>query len=162
PFLRRYAAKCEVVPLGIDASRFAQADERQVAALRERYGAPLLLFVGRLRYYKGLHVLLEALPSVRANLLIAGDGPEREHLEALLGVAGRVHFLGDTPDEDLPALYRAAEVFVLPSHLRAEAVGLVQLEALASGVPCVCAELGTGTSYANRHGETGLVVPPGN
>src|SRR5581483_6043937 len=125
PFLRRFAARCSVVPLGIDAARFAQADARRVAAIRARYDAPLLLFVGRLRYYKGLHILLDALPSVRAQLLIGGSGPERNHLEAQaarLGVAERVHFLGDIPDADLPVLYHAADVFVLPAHLRAEAL----------------------------------------
>jgi glycosyltransferase involved in cell wall biosynthesis len=165
PFLRRYAARCSVVPLGIDATRFAQADVRRIAAIRACYDAPLLLFVGRLRYYKGLHILLEALPSVRAELLIAGSGPERERLAAQaagLGVAERVHFLGDVPDGDLPALHRAADIFVLPAHLRAEGLGLAQIEALASGLPCISTELGTGTSYANLHGETGLVVPPGD
>jgi rhamnosyl/mannosyltransferase len=165
PFLRRHAARCSVVPLGIDTARFAYADAHQAAATRARYGAPLLLFVGRLRYYKGLHVLLEAMPSVRAELLIGGSGPERERLAAQaarLGVAARVHFLGDVPDADLPGLYHAADLFVMPAHLRAEALGLAQIEALASGLPCVSTELGTGTSFANLHGVTGLVVPPGD
>jgi rhamnosyl/mannosyltransferase len=165
PFLRRYAAKCDVIPLGIDADRFASADAEQVAALRARYDGGLLLFVGRLRYYKGLHILLDALRHVPAQLLIVGSGPEQERLiaqAAQLGIAQRVHFLGDIPDADLPALYHMADVFVLPAHLRAEALGLAQIEALASGLPCVSTELGTGTSYANRHGETGLVVPPGD
>jgi len=168
-FLRRHAAKCAVVPLGIDAARFAQAEDRG-SRIEDRYGAildhqPLLLFVGRLRYYKGLHILLEAMPQIGARLLIGGDGPERARLEAQaarLGVADRVHFLGNIPDADLPALYHAADVFVLPAHLRAEALGLAQIQALASGVPCVSTELGTGTSFANQHGETGLVVPPGD
>ncbi len=163
PFLRRHVARCSVVPLGIDPARFAQADMRRVAAIRARYDAPLLLFVGRLRYYKGLHILLDALPRVRAELLIGGSGPERARLAAQasqLGIARRVHFLGDIPDGDLPALFRAADIFVLPAHLRAEALGLAQIEALASGLPCVSTELGTGTSYANLHGTTGLVVPP--
>ena len=124
-----------------------------------------MLFVGRLRYYKGLHILLDAMPGVRGQLLIGGGGPERERLErqaAQLGIAERVHFLGDIPDDDLPALFQSADVFVMPAHLRAEALGLAQIEALASGLPCVSTELGTGTSYANRHGETGLVVPPGD
>src|SRR3954453_14447336 len=165
PFLRRYAARCAVAPLGLDAERFARAAPRRVAAIRARYDAPLVLFVGRLRYYKGLHVLLDAMPSVRGELLIGGGGPERERLErqaAQLGIAERVHFLGDIPDDDLPALFQAADVFVMPAHLRAEALGLAQIEALASGLPCVSTELGTGTSFANRHGETGLVVPPGD
>ena len=126
---------------------------------------PLVLFVGRLRYYKGLHVLLDAMPSVQGELLIGGEGPERERLQrqaAALGIAGRVHFLGDIPDDDLPALYHSADVFVMPAHLRAEALGLSQIEALASGLPCVSTELGTGTSFANLHRETGLVVPPGD
>jgi rhamnosyl/mannosyltransferase len=165
PFLRRHAARCAVVPLGIDADRFAHADPRQVAGIRARYNAPLVLFVGRLRYYKGLHILLDAMPSVRGELLIGGGGPERERLErqaAQLGIAKRVHFLGDIPDEQLPGLFQAADVFVMPAHLRAEALGLAQIEALASGLPCVSTELGTGTSFANRHGTTGLVVPPGD
>jgi glycosyltransferase involved in cell wall biosynthesis len=166
PVLRRYAGKCVAVPLGIDPARFAHADAAQVAALRARYspdGMPLLLFVGRLRYYKGLHVLLDALPHVQARLLIAGTGPEHDRLvaqAARLGVAGRVCFSGDVADADLPALYHAADVFVLPAHLRAEAFGMVLLEALASGLPCVSTELGTGTSFVNNHGETGIVVPP--
>lgn len=165
PFLRRHAARCAVVPLGIDADRFARADPGHVAAIRARYAAPLVLFVGRLRYYKGLHILLDAMPSVRGALLIGGGGPERERLErqaAQLGIAERVHFLGDIPDHELPALFQAADVFVMPAHLRAEALGLAQIEALASGLPCVSTELGTGTSFANRHRETGLVVPPGD
>jgi rhamnosyl/mannosyltransferase len=163
PFLSRFAAKCAVVPLGVDVERFAQADERAVASFREQCGGPLLLFVGRLRYYKGLHVLLDALPHTSARLLIGGSGPERERLEqqaTRLGIAERVFFLGDVPDADLPMLYRAADVFVLPAHLRAEAFGIAQIEAMASGVPCISTELGTGTSYANVHGETGLVVSP--
>jgi glycosyltransferase involved in cell wall biosynthesis len=186
PFLRRHAARCAVVPLGIDADRFARADRPGVAAVRARYltnrangraliapwpdrpiapALPLVLFVGRLRYYKGLHILLNAMPSVHGELLIGGGGPERERLErqaARLGLARRVHFLGDIPDDELPALFQAADVFVMPAHLRAEALGLAQIEALASGLPCVSTELGTGTSFANRHGETGLVVPPGD
>ncbi len=162
--LRRHAARCSVVPLGIDTARFGQPDPRRAGAIRARYGgAQLLLFVGRLRYYKGLHYLLEAMPQIRGELLIGGSGPERERLQEQarrLGVGARVHFLGDVPDDELPALFQAADVFVMPAHLRAEALGLAQIEALASGLPCVSTELGTGTSFANLHGVTGLVVPP--
>ena len=163
PFLQRYSTKCSIIPLGIDTARFAQADEQQVAAWRSHHNRPIVLFVGRLRYYKGLHILLDAMPHIDADLLIGGTGPEQERLEqqaAALGIASRVRFLGDIADDELPALYRAADVFVLPAHLRSEALGIAQIEALASGVPCVSTELGTGTSYANHHNETGFVVPP--
>lgn len=159
PFLRRYAAKCEIVPIGIDVTRFSPGDRTP--------GAPVhLLFVGRLRYYKGLHVLIEALRMVEGvELWIAGNGPERARLEqqaVSAGVEHRVRFLGDVADDDLPALYRQADIFVLPSHLRAEAFGIVLVEALASGVPCISTALGTGTDFVNVHEETGLVVPPGD
>jgi rhamnosyl/mannosyltransferase len=123
----------------------------------------VVLFVGRLRAYKGLPHLLEALVHVDANLALVGDGPERRRLQRLtrrLGLSDRVHFTGHLPDAALPAAYQAADLFVLPSHLPSEAFGLVMVEAMASGLPVVCTELGTGTSVVVRHGQTGLVVPP--
>jgi rhamnosyl/mannosyltransferase len=167
PWLAPRADRCEVIPLSADPQRFAQADPAAVAALRARYGAPLVLFVGKLRYYKGLPFLLEALTQLRstASLLIVGSGPEEQHIRGLvqtLGLAGRVHLLGEVDDAELPAIYHAADVFVLPSHLRAEAFGIVQIEAQAAGLPLISTELGTGTSYVNQHGQTGFVVPPAN
>jgi len=165
PWLRRYAAKCTVVPLGVDPVRFAAADPQYVTDLRTKLGNGILaLFVGRLRYYKGLHILLEALPHVPGvQLVVAGSGPEQNRLMAqmqVLGLAGRVHFLGDVADAELATLYHAGDMFVLPAHLRAEAFGIAQAEALASGLPCISTELGTGTSFVNQHGQTGIVVPP--
>jgi rhamnosyl/mannosyltransferase len=165
PWLRRHAARCEVFPLSVDPARFASADPIAVAALRQRYGTPLVLFVGRLRYYKGLHVLLQAVSRLHSNaqVLLVGSGPEEARLREQardLQIRERVHFLGDVSDTELPAIYHAANVLVLPSHLRAEAFGIVQLEAQAAGLPVVCTELGTGTSYITRHGSTGFVVPP--
>jgi rhamnosyl/mannosyltransferase len=63
------------------------------------------------------------------------------------------------PDAELPAYYAASDIFVLPASERSEAFGAVQLEAMAAGKPVICTELGTGTSYVNVDGETGLVVP---
>ena len=119
--------------------------------------------MGRLRYYKGLTYLLDAMRQVDATLLIAGTGPEAANLLAQAeqtGVAGRVHFLGDVSDADLPGYYQAADLFVLPSSHRSEAYGIVLLEAMAAGAPLITTELGTGTSWINHHGRTGLVVPP--
>lgn len=167
PWLRSRSDRCVVSPLSVDLARFAKPRREAVEALRARYGAPLVLFVGRLRYYKGLHFLLEALGCMRsrAKVLLVGTGPEEQRLRELaqaLGVAERVYFLGEVSDEELPALYGAADVFVLPSHLRSEAFGIVQLEAQAAALPVVCTELGTGTSAITHHGRTGFVVPPAN
>lgn len=167
PFLRPHAAKCRVVPLGVDPDRFASADPASVARLRALTAPhPTALFVGRLRYYKGLHLLLDALshvPDVR--LLVVGSGPEQGALQQQArdrGLDARIHWLGDLADDLLPAAHRAADFFVLPAHLRAEAFGVAQLEALASGLPCISTEIGTGTSFVNAHAETGLVVPGGD
>jgi rhamnosyl/mannosyltransferase len=158
PWLQPVRAKCTPVPLGIEVERFAPA-----TGLR-RPGPPRLLFVGRLRYYKGLDTLFQALPAIpQAQLTIVGTGPMQAAWQTLaqeLGVAGRVNFAGDIDDAGLPEVYRQADIFVLPANARAEAYGLVLLEAMASGLPCVTTELGTGTSWIVQDGVTGLVVPP--
>jgi len=158
PWLQPLEQKCAVVPLGADLSRFTPVDRRTE-------GGPLrLVFVGRLRYYKGLDTLLHALalvPDVRAD--IVGSGPVQAELEALaeeLGVMDRVTLVGDVSDEALPECYHGADVFVLPANARAEAFGTVLIEAMASGLPCITTELETGTSWIVQDGITGRVVPP--
>ena len=163
PFLSVLRDKCSVIPLGVDVRRFQAADAERVAGIRRRFGGPLLLCVGRLRYYKGLDYLIDCLPDLPATLLIVGDGPMRMAWQARAeqrGVAGRVAFLTDVNDADLPAYYAACDIFVLPSSQRSEAFGAVLLEAMAAGKPLVSTELGTGTSWVNQDGVTGLVVPP--
>ena len=155
PELVRLADKCLVIPIGIDVDRFA-------APPRTRHTRPTLLFVGRHRYYKGLDDLLRAMPDINGELIVAGDGPMRsawEKLAAELELGDKVRFIGVVPDEDLPALYRCADVFVLPASARSEAYGIVLVEAMAAGLPCITTELGTGTSYVVQDGITGVVVP---
>ena len=161
PVLRRWAAKTTVVSLGVDVERFAAPDPERVAEIRRRWDGPLLLFVGRLRYYKGVDDLIAAMAELDATLLIGGSGPMAEgwrRLARASPAAERIVFLGDVEDAELPAYHAAADVFVLPSSRRSEAFGIAQVEAMASGTPVVSTELGTGTSFVNRDGETGLVV----
>lgn len=158
--------KVVVVPFGIEQQRFRTVGFDAALRLRRRLGrGPLLLFVGVLRYYKGLSYLLSAMVDIPAKLVIVGAGPEEEALRAqatALGLDERVHFAGRIPDEDLPLYYGAADLFVLPACARSEAFGLVQVEAMASGLPVISTEVGTGVSYVNRHDESGLVVAPRN
>lgn len=157
PWLQPVAQRCTVVPLGVDVRRFAPPAEPFA-------GPATLLFAGKLRYYKGLDTLLRGLPDLPGvHLKIVGDGPMRRPWMALaqeLGIAERVHFLGEVADEALPALYHQAHIFVLPANARAEAFGTVLLEAMAAGLPCVTTEVGTGTSWVVQDGVTGRVVPP--
>lgn len=160
PILSRWKDKCVMVPLGIDPTPFERASAEYVPSTRD---TTHLLFVGKLRYYKGVDILLDALRALpRVHLTIVGTGPmERAwRMRAQqLGLAERVQFVGEVPDAELPRYYAACDIFVLPSSERSEAFGIVQLEAMAAGKPVICTELGTGTSFVNVDGETGLVVP---
>ena len=153
-----------VIPLGIDPSPFRTADRAE--AIRRYGGGPNVVFVGRLRYYKGLDVLLEAMTLLEhARLLIAGTGPMESTWRRKafnLGVSDRVTWLGAVPAEELPLVYAAGDVFALPAVARSEAFGIVQLEAMAAGLPVVTTDVGTGTSWVTVHEETGLVVAPSN
>src|SRR5262249_2238105 len=115
--------------------------------------------------YKGFDVLLRAMTGVNARAILVGSGPLQAAWEALavdLGVSDRVHFAGEVSSLELAALYHACDVFVLPSVTRQEAFGMVQLEAMACGKPVISTLLPSGVPWVNRHGETGLVVPPSN
>jgi len=164
-YLKPLASKCRVIPHGADLSHFELTPgvRQRVEEIRLQYGAPLILFVGLLRYYKGVSYLIEAMPHVDARLLIVGQGPQREEWQTTaqrLNLDDQVRFLGRVSDDDLLALYHACDIFVLPSIHRSESWGAVQVEAMACGKPVICTELGTGTSFVNQHEVTGLVVPP--
>jgi rhamnosyl/mannosyltransferase len=164
-YLRPLQSKCVVIPHGTDLGRFARTPEidQKVQELRQSHRPPLILFVGLLRYYKGLSFLIEAMANVDARLLVVGEGPQGAEWRELirkLDLEDRVRFLGRVSDEELVALYHACDVFVLPAIHRSESWGAVQVEAMACGKPVICTELGTGTSFVNVHRETGLVVPP--
>ena len=163
--LQRFRDRCEVIPYGIALAHYQATAEvcAHAETLRERYPGRRVLFVGRLCYYKGLEVLLEAMAEIDAHLLVVGSGPLTRHFLDLhpgLPHRRRVHFIGQV-DSVVP-YYHAADVFCLPSIYRSEAFGLVQLEAGACGLPLVSTDLATGVPYVNRHGETGFVVPVGN
>lgn len=157
PWLQPVREKCTVVPLGVDHHRFHPPE----TAFK---GPPTLLFVGRLRYYKGLDTLLHAMTMLpKVQLKVVGTGPMEEAWQVLtaeLELASQVRFLGEVDDEDLPDQYHHAHLFVLPANARAEAFGMVLLEAMASGLPCVTTEVGTATSWVVKDGVTGRVVPP--
>jgi glycosyltransferase involved in cell wall biosynthesis len=119
--------------------------------------------VGRFRYYKGLHLLVSAMENVNAKLLLIGTGPEEKRLRKMIQekhLTTKIEILGELPDTDVDAFYKACDIFLLPSHLRSEAFGIVQIEAMCCRKPVISTELGTGTSYANIDQKTGITVPP--
>ncbi|HVZ19663.1 MAG TPA: glycosyltransferase [Vicinamibacterales bacterium] len=165
--LSAHRDKCTVIPLGIETGRLmlSDSDRQGVCELRREHGDRIVVFVGVLRYYKGLDVLVRAMTRVRGRVLIAGRGEERARLADLartLGLADRVMLLGEVDDTQRRQLLHAADVVVLPSIDRCEAFGISQLEAMACGTPVVSTDLPTGVRHVNRNHVTGLVVPPGD
>ena len=161
PLLRHYADRTVVIPFGVETSFLADPDPAEVQRIRDVHGTRIVLTVGRLVYYKGLEFLLDAMPSVDAKLLIVGQGPLRAALEsqaARLGVSKRVAFIGRAPL--VAPYYHAADAFILASHLRSESFGLVQLEAMACGLPVVNARVNSGVPSVSLDGVTGITVPP--
>ncbi len=138
------------------------ADPLPTAADR-RHDRPTVLFVGRLSYYKGVETLVAAMTAVDARLLVVGDGERRQAVERrvnALELGDRVHVLGHVSDARLRRCYETADVFALPSVAKSEAFGVVQLEAMAHGLPVVNTDLPTGVPWVSQDGETGLTVPP--
>jgi rhamnosyl/mannosyltransferase len=162
PVLARHRHKVTVIPIGTgDIARRPMPEARR-AYWRNRLGPRFFVFVGALRYYKGLHFLLEAAAETGLPVAIIGTGRPARQLArtAASRSLDNVHFLGELPEDEKALVLDMAYGFVFPSHLRSEAFGVALLEAAASRLPMVTCEIGTGTSYVNRHGETGYVVPP--
>ncbi|MEO3759087.1 glycosyltransferase family 4 protein [Mycobacterium sp. B14F4] len=165
-------AALEHLPPGVDTDRFAP-DEVARAELRARYrlgGRPVVVCVSRLVPRKGQDMLIRALPAIRqrvpgAALVVVGGGPYRDALRRLahgFGVTEHVVFTEAVPGDELPAHHALADVFAMPCRTRGagldvEGLGIVYLEASATGVPVVAGRSG-GAPETVRNGETGVVV----
>lgn len=158
--LEPHKGKCDIVPLSVDLNAI---DSENPSLLDVKATGPIILFVGRLNYYKGVEYLIDAMEEIEATLLVAGDGERKSALKQRArdkGVASQIRFLGYVSDKKLASAYRTADLFVLPSVEPSEAFGIVQLEAMARKLPVVNTSLPTGVPWVSQDGETGLTVPP--
>jgi glycosyltransferase involved in cell wall biosynthesis len=164
PALTRFKDKTVVIPIGLDKSTYSEPSTELLAKWRERIGPRFFLFIGMLRYYKGLHILLEALKDTSFPMVIVGTGLIEQELkeQATRLNLKNVHFLGSLPEKDKIALLTLCSGLVFPSHLRSEAFGISLLEGAMFGKPLISCEIGTGTSFINVHNKTGLVIEPEN
>ena len=150
-----------MVPLGIDIEESEADTSEEVRAIQTKYGERLIVAVGRLVPYKGFEFLLQAMRSVDATLLLIGEGPLRKYLESAretLGVTKKTHLLGHV--ENVGPYYKAGQMLVLPSVSRAESFGMVQLEAMAAGIPVVNTDIDSGVPEVSLDGVTGITVAP--
>lgn len=156
--------RLHVIPYGFDLERFV-SENKSSDIIRGQYPGKIIFALGRHVYYKGFDILINAMKDIHpdARLLIGGVGPltpKLKELVARLGLEKRINFLGLIKEKDLPAYYQGSDIFCLPAVSQAEAFGIVQVEAMASGLPVVSTELHNGVSYVNRDGVSGLIVPP--
>lgn len=157
--------RVKVIPLGVEESTYpARGDNRVLSRLGLMSNEPFFLSLGVLRYYKGLHTLVAAASQVKAKIVIAGSGPEAQPIGDEVKRLGLTNVIcaGQVTEAEKVALLKHCRSLVLPSHLRSEAFGVVLVEASMYSKPMISCEIGTGTSYVNKHGSTGVVVPPGS
>jgi len=160
--LKKFKHKTSVIPIGLDKSSYPAASDEKLSFWRRQFSGRFFLFVGVIRYYKGLHILIDAARNSDYPIVIVGAGPVeqalQEHAREL--DVHNIHFVGHLPDEDKVALLELCYAVVFPSHMRSEAFGVSLLEGAMYGKPLISSEIGTGTSFINIDKETGVVVTP--
>lgn len=166
PYLRAVQHKTACLPIGVDAM---EPDKQQVEALRRRYkGKKIIFSLGRMVPYKGFEYLIRSADYLDDSyvILIGGEGPLRNQLKneiRMCGLQGRVELIGFVSDGDLPAYFGACTLFCLPSVEKTEAYGIVQIEAMSCSKPVVATRIeGSGVSWVNKHGVSGLNVESRN
>jgi glycosyltransferase involved in cell wall biosynthesis len=160
--------KIDVIPNGVDSTRFDRLDGQDLSRFRNGYALPfeqIVFSVGRVVYEKGLQVLVRAMPIILAQqpavkVVVAGKGPELEPLRTMawdLGVGEKVLLAGFISDEDRDRLFKVSDCAVFPSLY--EPFGIVALEAMAAKCPVVVSEVG-GLKDVVQHAETGITIYP--
>jgi 1,4-alpha-glucan branching enzyme len=161
--------KLVMIPNGVNAEVYTKNEKENLAQFRNKYALPeekIVLFVGRLVYEKGVHVLVNAAPKVlekaNAKFIIVGNGYMKDQLSTIVnatGIANKVMFTGFVDDETLWKLQKCADVSVVPSLF--EPFGIVALEAMAAKSPVVVSDTG-GLSEIVNHDVDGVKVYAGN
>lgn len=173
PYVKPFEGKCVKIPFGL-RKEWEEKSDRYWAETEEytedRQERLKLLFIGRLVYYKGCDVLMEAMERLQMEnklegieLCLVGAGVLEETLKERVRQAGLeacISFAGRVSDEELEKKIRECDVLVFPSVANSEAFGLVQLEVMAFGKPVINTSLPTGVPWVSLDGETGLTVPP--
>lgn len=156
-----YKDKVKVIPLSFDPKHITTIKPRKYPTDKKFN----LLFVGKLRKYKGIEYLIHSVAQLNVTLTIVGNGEEELSLKNLadkLDISDRVLFVNNVDNSQLQEYYRLADLFVLPSINEAEAFGVVQLEAMAHGLPVINTQLDSGVPYVSLNNLTGITVQPRN
>ena len=156
--LKDYKDKIKVIPLSFDPKyEISEGKKKPVDRDFE------LLFVGKLRKYKGVEYLITAIQGLSVRLTIVGNGEELDSLQEqvnFLGIKDQVIFVTNASDQELSKIYKASDLFILPSINEAEAFGVVQLEAMANGLPVINTYLDSGVPFVSLNDFSGITVMP--
>lgn len=158
--LQKYKEKVNVIPLSFDPKYAAIK-----AKIYPENRVFEVLFVGKLRKYKGLEYLIKSIVELNVKLKIVGNGEELHNLKSLvdeLNISNKVSFISNASDLELKGMYENADLFVLPSINEAEAFGVVQLEAMANALPVINTKLDSGVPYVSLNNVSGITVEPKN
>jgi glycosyltransferase involved in cell wall biosynthesis len=166
-FLRPHAEKCAILPYGMDLDYWRTLDAGERSAADEiRLRQPRhVVAIGRLVGYKGYDILIRAMQTIDGHATIIGEGPllaELQQLAVELRVSDRIRFAGRLTRSEIKQIFYSAQVFAFPSVTEAEAFGIVQIEAMAAGLPIVNTNLATTVPLVARHELEALTVPPNN
>ena len=165
--LQQYKNKTQIIPIGIpklDIDLDSPENFSKVNYWQNILKKPFFLFVGVLRYYKGLHFLIEAVQNAPYYVVIAGSGPLEQELKNKVYELKleNIIFVGEVSDQDKNILFKLSYAFVFPSHIRTEAFGISLLEAAMHGKSMISCEIGAGMSFINKNNKTGYVIAPQN
>ncbi len=160
--LRKFKHKVSMLPLSINKSNYPNPELKRASEIQKKFGKNFILFIGQLRYYKGLHLLIEAIKGLNTNLVIIGKGKEELKLKKLCKELNiqNVFFLGKLSEQEKVNYLYSCYCLTLPSHLKSEAFGISLLEGSIFAKPLLSCKIGTGSEYINSHMNTGLVVEP--
>jgi rhamnosyl/mannosyltransferase len=156
--LQKYKKKIEIIPLSFNP-KYSSVNSKEYPANRDFE----LLFVGKLRKYKGVEFLIKAIANLQVKLKIVGNGEELQNLKSFateLNIVSKVTFVSNVEDSQLAEFYKNADLFVLPSINEAEAFGIVQLEAMANALPVINTNLSSGVPFVSLNGYSGITVEP--
>ncbi len=162
PILTKFINKTSIIPIGLNKEHYPIPSQKKINFWYNKLGNNFFLFIGAIRYYKGLEFLIEAA-DVTTPIVIIGSGNNLEiKLKSKVQNLNiqNIYFLGKLEEEDKIAVLTLCYALVFPSHLRSEAFGISLLEGAMFGKPLISCEIGTGTTYINIANETGIVVPP--
>lgn len=160
--LQSYSDKVEVIPLSFNPEVLSSTNSPRIFPHDRKFK---LLFIGKLREYKGIKYLIEAISDLDVELSIVGKGEKEIELKQIakdLNISNKINFFSGVTNSEISKFYKSSDLFVLPSINEAEAFGIVQLEAMSNALPIINTRLNSGVPFVSLDGISGLTVTPAN